>query len=61
MKPGNGLEATDNHKTAKFIGFAGFVLCALLLALCVSAEAQQREKVYRIGYLSWGKPLPNLI
>ena len=27
-------------------------LCALLLALCASAEAQQPAKVPRIGYLS---------
>jgi putative ABC transport system substrate-binding protein len=27
-------------------------LCAMLLALCVSAEAQQPKKVFRIGYLS---------
>jgi ABC-type uncharacterized transport system substrate-binding protein len=27
-------------------------LCALLLALCASAEAQQPKKVFRIGYLS---------
>ena len=27
-------------------------LCALLFALCVSAEAQQPKKVPRIGYLS---------
>ena len=31
-------------------------LCAMLFALSFSAEAQQREKVYRIGYLSSGKP-----
>jgi putative tryptophan/tyrosine transport system substrate-binding protein len=30
----------------------GLVLCALLFALCVSAEAQQTAKVPRIGYLS---------
>ncbi len=30
----------------------GLLLCALLIALCLPAEAQQAEKVYRIGYLS---------
>ncbi|HEU4342860.1 MAG TPA: hypothetical protein VFU31_14965, partial [Candidatus Binatia bacterium] len=30
----------------------GFTLCALLFALCVSAQAQQPKKVHRIGYLS---------
>jgi hypothetical protein len=29
-------------------------LCAMLFALCWSAEAQQPAKVYRIGYLSPG-------
>jgi len=29
-----------------------FSLCAMLLALCFPAEAQQVEKVYRIGYLA---------
>jgi putative tryptophan/tyrosine transport system substrate-binding protein len=31
-----------------------FALCALLSALCASAEAQQPKKVHRIGYLSAG-------
>lgn len=30
----------------------GFFLCALLLALCVPASAQEPKKVFRIGYLS---------
>jgi putative tryptophan/tyrosine transport system substrate-binding protein len=34
-------------------------LCAMLFALCFPAQAQQREKVYRIGYLSSGKPSPS--
>jgi putative ABC transport system substrate-binding protein len=29
-----------------------FALCAMLLALCVTAEAQQAKKVYRIGFIS---------
>ena len=33
-----------------------FALCALLHALCASAEAQQPKKVPRIGYLSNGDP-----
>jgi hypothetical protein len=32
----------------------GFVLCAMLLTLCFSAEAQQPKKVARIGLLSGG-------
>jgi putative tryptophan/tyrosine transport system substrate-binding protein len=31
-------------------------LCALLFALCVSAQAQQAKKVPRIGYLTGGDP-----
>ena len=31
-------------------------LCAMLFALCSSAEAQQPKKVPRIGYLSSGDP-----
>ena len=29
-----------------------FVLCAMLCALCATAEAQQPKKIPRIGYLS---------
>ena len=31
-------------------------LCAMLFALCVSAEAQQPKKIPRIGYLSPSDP-----
>ena len=31
-----------------------FALCAVLLALCASAEAQQPTKIPQIGYLSYG-------
>jgi len=31
-----------------------FVICAMLLVLCVSAEAQQPKKMVRIGYLAAG-------
>jgi len=30
----------------------GLSLCAMFLAICFPAEAQQKNKVYRIGYLS---------
>ena len=33
-----------------------FALCALLFALCVSTEAQQPKRIYRIGYLSAQAP-----
>jgi putative ABC transport system substrate-binding protein len=34
-----------------------FALCAMLFALCVSAEAQQPKTVFRIGYLSAFDPV----
>jgi len=49
MKTGTRLEATDNSKNGKLLGFT---LCALLLALCRLAEAQQPTKVHRIGFFS---------
>ena len=33
-----------------------FALCAMLLALCLSAEAQQPAKIPRIGYLAGAFP-----
>ena len=51
MKTGIRQEAIGNSKKTKVVGFAGFSLCALLLALCVSAEAQQPAKIPRIGYV----------
>jgi putative ABC transport system substrate-binding protein len=39
----------------------GLTLCAVLVAICVSAEAQQTKKVARIGYLSaYSGPHPAL-
>jgi putative ABC transport system substrate-binding protein len=37
----------------------GLALCAMLFALCSSAEAQQAKKVHRIGVLSPGSPGPS--
>jgi putative ABC transport system substrate-binding protein len=34
----------------------GCALCAVFFVVCSFASAQQREKVYRVGYLSSGKP-----
>jgi hypothetical protein len=34
----------------------GLTLCAMLLALCSFAQAQQPKKVFRIGYLSSTNP-----
>ncbi|HSE85941.1 MAG TPA: ABC transporter substrate-binding protein [Candidatus Binatia bacterium] len=42
-------EATGNSNKVQIFGFA---LCAVLIALSFSAEAQQPKKVFRIGYLS---------
>jgi putative tryptophan/tyrosine transport system substrate-binding protein len=48
MNKGMRHEATGNSKKLKVIYFA---LCALLFALCGSANAQQTGKVFRIGIL----------
>ena len=48
MNLGNGQQAGGNSKKLKFVLCA---LCAFLLALCASADAQQPTKVPRIGYL----------
>jgi len=53
MKPGNRHKAISNSKKAKVIGFS---LCALLFALCASAEAQQPMKIPRIGLLVASNP-----
>jgi ABC-type uncharacterized transport system substrate-binding protein len=45
------LRAATNSKRASVFALAP---CAMLLALCVSAEAQQPKKMPRIGYLSAG-------
>ena len=52
MKKGNRHQAIGNSRRAKTIGFAGVALCALLSALCGSAEAQQPARIHRIGILS---------
>jgi putative ABC transport system substrate-binding protein len=49
MRTGNRHEPTGNGKKVKFLGIA---LCAMLLALGSSANAQQSPKVPRIGFLS---------
>ena len=49
MKKGMRREATGISKKIQIFGCA---LCTLLFALCVSTEAQQPVKVYRVGYIS---------
>jgi putative ABC transport system substrate-binding protein len=46
-------QALGNSTKAKVVGFA---LCTLLLALSVSARAQQPKKIPRVGYLTQGAP-----
>jgi putative tryptophan/tyrosine transport system substrate-binding protein len=53
MKIDNRQDATGNSRKAKVLCFA---LCAVLFALCSSAEAQQPKKISRIGYLSSAEP-----
>ena len=48
-----GIEAEKKHMKEKI---RVLTLCAMLLALCASAEAQQAKKVHRIGYLSMRDP-----
>jgi ABC-type uncharacterized transport system substrate-binding protein len=48
MKTGNRHKAKGNNKKGNVLGLT---LCALLLALCESAEAQQPKKIPRIGFL----------
>jgi putative ABC transport system substrate-binding protein len=48
MKTGLRHEATGNSRRTSVFSFA---LCAVLVALCVSVEAQQAKQMARIGYL----------
>jgi putative ABC transport system substrate-binding protein len=50
---GNRQQAAGSSKILKVVGYA---FCAMLFALCSSAEAQQAKKVSRIGYLSNSDP-----
>jgi putative tryptophan/tyrosine transport system substrate-binding protein len=54
-----GRVSSDEYREAKKnmkIKVTVPALCAVLFALCVSAEAQQAKKVPRIGYLSGSNP-----
>jgi len=53
MKTGIRHEAMGNRKKTKV---AGFALCAMLLALSASAQAQRPGKIPRIGFLTVGSP-----
>ena len=50
MKSGIRHAAIGNIKKKCF----GFALCAMLFAFCCTAEAQQTQKIFRIGYLDLG-------
>src|SRR5262245_40863648 len=45
-----GIEVETNKRMMKKI--TGMSLCAIVFALCVAAQAQQPQKIPRIGYLS---------
>jgi putative ABC transport system substrate-binding protein len=49
-------QTIDESKKVKAFGFA---CCAVLLALCSSAEAQQPVKIPRMGLLTWAAPPPS--
>jgi putative tryptophan/tyrosine transport system substrate-binding protein len=51
MTIGRRQQASGNSKKLKL---AAYVLCALLIALCHSAWAQQSGKIFRIGFLDSG-------
>jgi ABC-type uncharacterized transport system substrate-binding protein len=53
MKIGNRQRAIGSSTKCKVFGF---VLRAMLFALCTSASAQQTKKVPRLGYLSSSNP-----
>jgi hypothetical protein len=46
------MTGVDSQWSVANKGVFYFAFCAMLLALCVSADAQQPMKVPRIGYLS---------
>lgn len=48
MTIGNSQQPLGNSKKLKLLPYA---LCAMLFALCVSAQAQQPTKIFRIGFL----------
>jgi len=56
MKTAIRQEATGNSKKVKVIGLGSFALCALLVTLCASVQAQQLRRVPRIGFLSSRSP-----
>lgn len=53
MKMGNRQGATGKSRKLKFLLFA---VCAMLLALCGSAQAQQRARIPKIGWLGGRSP-----
>ena len=49
---GNSMKVVSAHWSGVSKNILSFALCAILLAFCVSTEAQQPTKVPRIGYLN---------
>jgi putative ABC transport system substrate-binding protein len=50
------LQYSNTPISRRQLTFVCLTLCALLFAVCLSAEAQQPKKVPRIGYLASGGP-----
>jgi putative ABC transport system substrate-binding protein len=50
------MKVVSNQWSVVSKNLFGIALCAMLFALCVSAEAQQPKKFPRIGYLLGGDP-----
>src|SRR5215475_11032467 len=61
--PGSGTKQAQScvrcEREMNKLILGSFALCAMLLALCATAEAQQPNKVHRIGYLSPGDAASN--
>ena len=61
MRVRTSYKATaDNKSTPKRKSVLCHAVCAMLVALCSSVQAQQAGKVYRIGVLSVGVPASSL-
>jgi putative ABC transport system substrate-binding protein len=56
MRKKRSLRYSDIPILRRQLRFAGFALCAMLFALCISAEAQQPKRVARVGFLSATSP-----
>jgi putative ABC transport system substrate-binding protein len=53
-RPREGIRVVSTDRSVVSRSVFSVVVCAMLLALCISAYAQQQGKIYRIGYLGGG-------